>query len=172
MNVISYDNHGIDCLCSNGCFNVLMTVIGLSGSAIARNDYEKDLIIWLMERDQTGLGIGNAVFDITEMPWNIECFNEQKRFMELVLAGVLKKSGWETLYYSPDIKIIRDKVSELNKMFSLLREDDISETFINEWKEDLKELESHKMKYPRCRKHGIYLSEFGCIACNDVVVTE
>lgn len=101
MNIISYDNKGIDCSCSNGCMSSLMTLIGLSGSKLARTDFEKNLIIWLVEKDQSHIGIGTAGFDITEMPWMRECFDEQKLFMESVLEGVMNKIGWETLDYEP-----------------------------------------------------------------------
>ena len=96
------------CRCSNGCLDVLLTVIGLSGSKIAQSDCARNMIIWLLEKDQSMVGLGTVLFDITEMPWKEQCFEGQKLFMLQVLDG-----------------------------------------------------------YPKCKKHGIYMSIWGCLACND-----
>lgn len=60
FNSITYESKNMDCRCSNGCMSALMTVIGLSGSKLAQNDFEKTFIIWLMEKDQSCIGLGMA----------------------------------------------------------------------------------------------------------------
>lgn len=49
-NTIHFKN--LTCRCNNGCLDVLLTVIGLSGSKIACMDCERNLIIWLMENEK------------------------------------------------------------------------------------------------------------------------
>ena len=166
-NCITYDKKSMDCYCSNGCMSVLMTVIGLSGSKQAQTDFEKNLIVWLMEKDQNVVGIGTVGFDITEMPWKKEYFQEQKEFMIQVLENVMNKIGWHTLNYEPNIEIIEDRVKELKRMFLQLQLDDIDSIAGMEWLNVATDSDPIKTGYPKCRKHGIYLSVFGCIACND-----
>jgi len=73
------------CQCSNGCTDVLLTVIGLSGSRLARTDDERNMMVWLMMKDQNIVGRGTVGFDITEMLWEKEYFERQKQFMLRVL---------------------------------------------------------------------------------------
>lgn len=96
----------MSCQCSNGCTDVLLTVIGLSGSKSAQTDDEKNMIIWLMEKDQSAVGMGTVGFDISEMPWKKACFENQKHFMLQVLDAARAKTGWETLEYSPNEEIM------------------------------------------------------------------
>lgn len=148
--------------------SVLMTVIGLSGSKLAKTDSEKTLIIWLMEKDQSCVGLGTVGFDITEMPWKKECFVEQKKFMIQVLDGVMDRIGWDTLDYEPNMEIVDDRVKQLKKMFFKMQPEDIDIASIHEWLDATSASRPIKMGYQKCGKHGIYLSIFGCIACNDV----
>lgn len=148
--------------------SALMTVIGLSGSKLAQNDFEKTFIIWLMEKDQSCIGLGMAGFDITEMPWKKEYFNEQKEFIIKVLEGIMDKVGWDTLDYEPNMEIISDKVHQLKEMFGKMQPEDINMIAVNEWLNDTSDTEPIKTGCPKCKKHNIYLSLFGCIACNDM----
>lgn len=77
----------MSCQCSNGCTDVLLTVIGLSGSKSAQANDEKNMIIWLMEKDQSAVGMGTVGFDISEMPWKKACFENQKHFMNEEIMG-------------------------------------------------------------------------------------
>lgn len=164
-NIISYKD--IECSCSNGCMSVLMTVIGLSGSSLAQKDYEKNLIIWLMEKDQSYVGIGTVGFDITEMPWNRKHFDKQKHFMLHVLEGVMNKTGWSVLSYEPNTDIIFNKILRLREMFMQVTQEDIDFIEVGVWFYDTKCGKAMEQRYLKCQKHGIYLSVFGCIACND-----
>ena len=65
---------------SNGCTDVFLTTIGLSGSRLAVTDGEKRLILWLLERDQWVWGRGIVGFNLAEMPWDIENLESQKQF--------------------------------------------------------------------------------------------
>ena len=49
---------------SNGCTDVFLTTIGLSGSRLAVTDGEKRLILWLLERDQWVWGRGIVGFNL------------------------------------------------------------------------------------------------------------
>ena len=164
-NIICFKN--MTCICSNGCLDVLLTVIGLSGSKIARSDCERNLIIWLMEKDQSIVGLGTVGFDIIEMPWKKHCFEEQKLFMLQVLDGVKEKIGWETLDYGPNEEIIFDRINSLQDMFHSIQINDINEELTDQWLEDAEICKLIRDGYPKCKNHGIYMSIWGCLACND-----
>lgn len=166
-NVIYF--HEKTCQCSNGCTDVLLTVIGLSGSRLARTDNERNMIVWLMMKDQSAVGMGTVSFEITEMPWEKLCFEKQKQFMLRTLTGIREKTGWETLDYIPNEKIIFDRVDILIDMFQSVQMEDVDEKNTREWIEDIGDIENGpiQINYPICKKHGIYKSIFGCIACND-----
>ena len=164
-NTIRFKN--MTCRCSNGCLDVLLAVIGLSGSRIAQSDDERNLIVWLMEKDQSIVGLGTVGFDIIEMPWKKLCFEGQKLFMLQVLDGVKEKIGWETLDYKPNEEIIFDRISTLHDMFRLIQIEDINEDLTVQWLEDPDICELIRGGYPKCKKHGIYMSIWGCLACND-----
>ena len=164
-NTIRFKN--MTCRCSNGCLDVLLTVIGLSGSKIARSDCERNMIIWLMEKDQSMVGLGTVLFDIIEMPWKKQCFERQKLFMLQVLAGVKEKTGWETLDYDPNEEIIFDRINSLQDMFYSIQVNDINEELTDQWLEDAEICKLIGDGYPKCKKHGIYMSIWGCLACND-----
>jgi len=47
---------------SNGLTSVFIEVLVISGSILANTDREKELIIWLAQRDQSVVGIGTVGF--------------------------------------------------------------------------------------------------------------
>lgn len=66
---------------SNGLTSVFISVFGLSGSRLAQTDQEKRLIVWVLEKNQSFLGIGNVDFEICDMPWNSHTFDNDKIFI-------------------------------------------------------------------------------------------
>ena len=49
---------------SNGLTDVFFNVLVLSGSALARTDSERRLVVWLAEKDQSRMGYGAIGFDL------------------------------------------------------------------------------------------------------------
>ena len=78
-NIISFNSDTISM--SNGLTDVFISVLVLSGSRLAETVDEKRLIVWFAEKDQSRVGMGTVGFDIREMPWNIERFEESRLFM-------------------------------------------------------------------------------------------
>lgn len=150
--------------CSNGLTNVLLTTIGLSGSKYAVDEDEKNLIVWMMTCDQNRRGIGTVSFDLRELPWKKEKFQQQKTFLLKVLDGVKNKIGWEVLDYTPNEDILFGRIYGLKKMIEKMTVEDIDENSTLKW---LKEDEMILKGYPKCKKHNIFLSIYGCMACND-----
>lgn len=168
-NTITYHNKNLDVHMSNSLTSVFISVLGLSGSAIATEDYQKDLILFLLEKDQSAVGIGTIYFDITEMPWIKEYFNLQKSFMLQVINRTKSKIDWHLLDYTPNDMII-DSLDKFQNMFENLSIEDVDLEKINTWLLDtLNKRKSWIQKYPKCEKHGVFKTFYGCHICNDIV---
>ena len=165
---ISYDSDREDGFSiSNGATSVLISVIGLSGSKIAKSDEEKKFIIWILEKDQSCCGIGTVGFELSELPWSKKNFENERKFMLEVLEGVRNKVGWETLDYHPNEEIINYCIDKLENMFNKMTSCDIDEQAINEWRSETEKEEPMNNGFPKCKKHGVLLTLFGCHVCND-----
>ncbi len=152
---------------SNGTTSVLLTTICLSGSRLAVTEHEKDLIIFLAERDQGIVGGGMVGFDIGEMPWEEESLEQDKAFMIKVIDHAIDGLGYETLTYKPNIDIIIPRLQHFRRLIEAMDKESIQMKRILQWYEDTEESEPINNGYPCCGKHNILLSCFGCIACND-----
>lgn len=164
-----YENSPIDdwLTMSNGATEVFISVLGLSGSRIAKTDDEKMLIVWILEHDQSAIGIGAAGFDLSELPWNKRRFNLQKKFMLEVLEGIENKLSWEVLEYIPNEKLLKIAALYFRKMLQQVNESIIDEKAMIEWIADSKKEEPMKNGFPLCKRHKIFLTVFGCHICNN-----
>ncbi len=167
-NMICYEKKNMHMMCSNGVMDVLLTTIGLCGSDLAEQWYEKDLIVWLMEKDQSVVGLGTVGFDVSEMPWQKLYLQEQKEFFCKTLQCIKKCVGWDTLDYTPNKVLLFEKIDVLQKMIEKIVWEDVDYKDIQYWYDVCDITEPMKNGYPMCEKHGILLSVYGCIACNDV----
>lgn len=61
----------------------------------------REMTIWLAQQDQSIVGIGTVGFDIDEMPWTIDTFEEEKDFMLRMISNAIKGTGWGKLSYEP-----------------------------------------------------------------------
>ncbi|WP_160673112.1 hypothetical protein [Clostridium sp. C8-1-8] len=152
---------------SNGASAVFFTVLGLSGSRLAKSKKEKEVIIWLLEKDQEYVGRGTIGFDICDMPWEINTFVEERKFLLNVIREVKEKTGWETLNYYPNeefvflfIDIFYNMIDEFNPKY-------IDENNYKEWLDASEESDPLNQGFPVCEKHKMLRTCFGCYACND-----
>ncbi|SDF79769.1 hypothetical protein SAMN04488542_11769 [Fontibacillus panacisegetis] len=72
------------------------------GSELAKANREKEIIIWLAQRDQNVVGRGTVGFDLDEMPWIEDDFPEMKEFMLSTIIGVINRTQWDVLNYEPN----------------------------------------------------------------------
>ncbi|URZ07497.1 hypothetical protein [Clostridium felsineum] len=152
---------------SNGTSAVFFTVLGLSGSRLAKSKKEKEIIIWLLEKDQEYVGRGTIGFDICDMPWRIDTFLEEKNFILNVIGKVKEKIGWETLNYNPNEDFVLPYIDIFYNMIDEFNPKYIDENNYKEWLEVSEEAEPLNQGFPVCEKHKMLLTCFGCYACND-----
>lgn len=145
---------------SNGLTAVIIDVLTLAGSRLARTDDEKRMIIWLAEKDQNIIGMGTVGFDICEMPWNTERFEDNKQFMLKVIEAAANRTDWDKLDYQPNEELIFEALNNFAKLISQVTAENIDENAVREWSE------ASENYFPKCSKHGTLLTCFGCIICN------
>jgi len=153
---------------SNGLTSVLLEVVVLSGSILAETDREKELIIWLAQRDQAAVGIGTVGFDIDEMPWTLDSFEAEKAFMLRTIEAAIEGLGWERLDYEPNKDIVLNCLRQFGLMIQAFEKRSVNLENYLEWTEieEGDPCPTIPYGYPKCEKHGVYLSLFGCIICN------
>ncbi|SRR5581483_9223363 len=79
---------------SNGLTSVVLSLLVLSGSALAVSEREKRLIIWFASRDQSISGSGTVGFDLSESPWTGEQFETEKHFLLAVIHRAQSMQDW------------------------------------------------------------------------------
>jgi hypothetical protein len=149
---------------SNMGTSALLIMLVLSGTALARTDAEKNLIVFLAEHDQTYRGLGMVGFSLNEMPWDLDAFDDQIRFMIGVIDGTLARTNWDKVEkFTPQISFYDPLLVQMKGMFSELRADDVEiATEVDEW--------LSPDEYLICDKHHVLKYEFAdgheCIVCN------
>ena len=132
-NVIRFDeNTPIDewiCM-SNLTTDVFINVLSLSGSALAETVEEKQLIVWLSEKDQKFVGFGTVGFDIVEMPWKKETFSNNKIFLLNLTKSTKNRLGQEKLDYTPEF--VLPNLQKFREYIEKMTEYDIDDNAISE----------------------------------------
>jgi hypothetical protein len=96
---------------SNLLTEVFMEVLALSGSELARLEWEIDTVVWLAAHDQAVMGLGMVGFSVADLGWTSEQLDEQKAFLLRVIDGALGRVGWERLGYQPNRPCIKARVT-------------------------------------------------------------
>lgn len=152
---------------SNGLTDVFINVLVLSGSRLAKTDGEKRLIVWLAERDQSRVGMGTVGFELGEMPWNAGQFDGCKAFLLNTIRGAEHRLGWETLDYSPNEEMIFPVLKKFYELVYSFWAEDIKPGGLEEWLSAAEDYDPVRRGFPKCEKHGVLLSCFGCQVCNN-----
>lgn len=153
---------------SNGLTSVFIEVLSISGSILANTNREKELTIWIAQRDQSAVGIGTVSFDIDEMPWTTDHFSVEKSFMLKVILKAIDGLGWEKLNYEPHQETIIDCLQQLYSMIEVFTQEHVNIESYIEWTEieEGDDRPTIPIGYPKCEKHDVYLTCHGCVLCN------
>ena len=174
-NIISFDGNISEndnsLSMSNGLTDVFLDYLLISGSELTKNDSEKILMVFLAEKQQSVIGIGDVDFDIIEMPWQKSTFENDKIFILKVINYARKlsfqKNIWNKLGYEPNRELLEYALDKFEILIKHMTENDIdSDSFENLFNESDKNNPIY-CGFPKCPKHGIFLSFFGCKFCND-----
>lgn len=167
-NIISFNKNTPvdDWICmSNMAADVFINVLSLSGSILAETVEEKQLIVWLSEKDQKFIGLGAIGFEVVEMPWKKETFSNDKIFLLNVIKSAENKLGWEKLDYTPEI--VLPNLQKFREYIEKMTEDDIDDNVLSEWLNAAESDDPVNCGFPRCKKHNTLLTFLGCQICNN-----
>ncbi len=105
---------------SNGLTDVFIDYLLLSGSRLAKTESEKRMVVFLAEKQQTKVGMGNVGFDIVEMPWTSDTFETDKTFvLEMIhhaRALSSEKNVWEKMGYEPGQEQLKCSLDSFEKI--------------------------------------------------------
>ena len=144
-----------------------INVLCLSGGRLAKTESQKRMMVFLAEKNQNFCGIGTVGFNIVNMPWDKENFDEDKAFMLDVIRCAKDKLGWETLDFQPNEEIVFEALNVFEKLIHRMNKDEIRDNRLQEWLSEAKENDPVHCGFPKCRIHDTYLSLFGCQVCTD-----
>ncbi|WP_342438446.1 hypothetical protein NSS79_04610 [Paenibacillus sp. FSL L8-0436] len=153
--------------CSNGLFSVVISVLTLSGSRIARTSDEKDFIIWLAEHDQSVLGSGTCGFTISEMPWSRDRMQLEKSFLDTTIEGAIRCLGWGMLDYTPNVTMLEPALNQFRTLVNELQETEIDFAVGQLWREEQEAERTLPGEYPVCGQHHVLLCWHGCVVCHE-----
>ncbi len=152
---------------SNGLTDVFISVLSLSGSRLAKTADEKRLIIWLSEKDQSAVGSGVVGFDISDMPWNTQTFEENRQFLLQTVKLAKEKICWENLDYEPNTEFLFPQLDKFYNLIEKFNVMDIAQDNLEEWLEIADKDDPVLNGFPLCPKHKTLLTAFGCQVCNN-----
>lgn len=151
---------------SNGMTSVFISVLALSGTELAVTGNQKRLMVRICEADQI-CGIGTVGFDVCSLPWERETLEEDKAFMLRVIEGAKNKAGWEKLDYEPSEERLFPFLDRFGRLIKRVTADDIDDEEIKKWYGYSKSDDPMYNGFPKCEKHGVFLTCLGCVVCND-----
>ena len=154
---------------SNGLTAVFIEVLVISGSMLATTVREKELVIWFAEKDQSSAGRGTVGFDVDDIPWTVDGFQYEKQFILHMISNAVAEMGWEKFDYTPNKDIVTSCLKQFAQMIEMFEQQHVDIDNYIEWR-DCELLDGEPgipIGYPKCQKHDIYLTCFGCLLCND-----
>ena len=147
---------------SNGLTSVVISLLVLSGSALAESEREKLLIVWFASHDQALSGMGTVGFDLNEIPWTFEQFEAEKRFLLGVIHRAQSMQDWGRLCYQPREDWALTCLEKLTQMISRFPMACINQEIARDQQAWWRPTE-----YILCPKHGVLQHALGCVVCND-----
>ena len=156
---------------SNGLTDVFIDYLLLSGSRLAKTESEKRMVVFLAEKQQIKVGMGNVGFDIVEMPWTSDTFETDKTFvLEMIhhaRALTSEKRVWEKMGYEPGQKQLKYSLDSFEALIKRMTINDVDEDNYREWISAAEKDDPINLGFPRCTNHDVLLCLFGCKLCND-----
>ena len=112
------------------------------------------------------MGAGTVDFDLWEMPWDSNTFEEDRAFLLRVVSGAKEPLGWEKLDYRPNEDMLFLCLDHFSELISGLAQ--IQPGALEEWLAESDPSDPVMSGFPRCSRHQTLLSIFGCHICNNL----
>lgn len=157
-NLITNNKANLDLQLSNGATSVLISVLILAGSDLAQSRWEQELVTWMAEHDQSIFGLGIVGFDINEIAWSPEEFEQQKSFLLNMITKAHQRYRWEQLDYDPPYA--EEQLLALQHLVELFTVEMIVPNQLWNWYQEPE-------KFEKCSLHNVYRHANGCPICHD-----
>ena len=144
---------------SNGLTGVVLSILAMAMAEEAKTPQQQRLATWIACKDQSVLGMGTISFSLSEMPWELDTFEEDQAFMIRSCERAEAKSDWHRLDYEPREDWAIDRFQTLAKMTGHL----LPSEFDGAGKPTALDPNPSGTK---CDRHGAFLHDSGCIVCN------
>lgn len=165
MNWVTSDNVDKDnyLSMSNSGTYVFISLLSLAGSQIVQRENDIRLITCIASCDQTRNGFGCVSFDIAELPFSEDskAFEKDKAFLINSAKRVISQKDWHNLGYKPDVERANYNQNEFIQLLT---------SFNHNHRQPFEQNDfylAEKVCGDKCKKHGVYLHELGCVVCND-----
>lgn len=149
---------------SNARTAVVLDVLALAACDLATTDWQKRFAYWIVQHDQSRVGLGVVGFDVAVMGWTTEHFDQQHAFVLAVIDAALAKHAWDRLPFVPTDESVLPPLTKLRHLVAAFTREHVRPASETDWSPD--ELPT----YGTCSSHRVYVHETGCIVCNDTPV--
>jgi hypothetical protein len=147
----------MDVKISNSGTDVFIITLVLAASDVAQTRWQRDLAAWLASRDQTIHGRGLVGFDLSEIAWSTNTFQEDHEFLLAVVDQAISRHRWDDLNLDPQwtadyLRDFRTLVVQFRADFAVPGRN---------W--DPAPPDPPVM----CTKHLVYQHRHGCVICHN-----
>jgi hypothetical protein len=149
---------------SNGLTAVFLDVLVLTGMDAAKDPWERGLVYWLAQHDQSRCGVGSVGFDIAQMGWTEAGFDREKGFVFAMIDAALQRHGWDRLPFVPDEDWLFPTLLHFRRLVECFPATAIGSSPPTEWEP------GEVPTFGSCEVHRVFLHETGCIICNDAPI--
>jgi hypothetical protein len=145
----------------------------IEGSKIAKSKWEKDIILWLSERNQNLLGSGMVGFDVMDMGWKSKDCEDQKKFLFSIVDNSINNETWNNFNYVSESNIVKDKLKEFkNLLFGINVDEKNSKPLIFLYNNPNKEELSFCRDHLTIEINNEEVEEHKCFVCSTLIFDE
>ena len=140
---------------------MFVNALALAASAVATTDRQREFAALIAANDQDVYGLGMVGFDVSELPWSVEAFEEEKAFLLRVVAAAKAKTGWDRLRHAPPDDWFEPYVERLGRLIEAFAAEHMAGGAEDRW------AYCRPDRWELCARHGVYKHRAGCVLCHD-----
>lgn len=166
-----YGKHGI-LQWRNGRTFVVFSVLIINGSRLAKTRREAEFVLWLAQREQDVFGLGCVGFDLGDLPWSLDNFEGEKKFLLKVIESAKEELSCGVVEFGTHPEVLRGNLEDLRMLILNFTDEDRRTAYLLE--EELKDIGGRGLpvempaQLEKCQIHRVLLTQYGCYVCNNL----